>query len=334
MTTGSGRSYEVVALGSAIVDMFCQVPEGYVEELGFAKGSMQLVGPDMAGTVLEALGEVEVRGGGSAANTLVGLAALGHRVALIARTDMDDFGSQYVSDLEAFGVRVVRPNDRNELGTGRCLVMVTPDGERTMATWLGAASHLQLNEDAKAVIADSDLLYIEGYLYDLETTKAQIHAAIDVAKKNNVQIALSLSDPFCVSRHREEFLDLVNGPVSILFANREESQILTGLQDVEQIVELLRSKALKGAVTLGAGGAVTYGDNGSYLVPARKVDPVIDTTGAGDLFAAGYLHGELSLDDYQVKECGVYGVVCSAEVVSHFGARPNTDLRLLMDGGD
>ncbi len=332
MQNSSGRSYEVVALGSAIVDMFCQVPEGYVEKLGIRKGSMQLVGPDLAGSVIAVLGEVEVRGGGSAANTLVGMASLGHRVALIARTDMDEFGNQYVSDLEAFGVQVVRPNDRNDLGTGRCLVMVTPDGERTMATWLGAASHLRLDEHSRSVIADSQLLYIEGYLYDLETTKAQIHAAIDVAIENNVRIALSLSDPFCVSRHRDEFLELVNGPVSILFANREEAQILTGMDDVEKVVDALRSKSLKGAVTLGAAGAVAYGESGSFYVPARKVDPVVDTTGAGDLFAAGYLHGVLSLDHKEVEQCALFGVTCSAEVVSHFGARPDVDLQILIGG--
>ncbi|MDA8080974.1 MAG: adenosine kinase [Actinomycetota bacterium] len=332
MRNKSGRSYEVVALGSAIVDMFCEVPEGYVEGLGIRKGSMQLVGPDMAGSVIRVLGEVEVRGGGSAANTLVGMASLGHRVALIARTDMDEFGNQYVSDLEAFGVRVVRPYERNDLGTGRCLVMVTPDGERTMATWLGAASHLRLDENSRSVIADSQLLYIEGYLYDLETTKAQIHAAIDVAIENDVRIALSLSDPFCVSRHRDEFLELVNGPVSILFANREEAQILTGMDDVEKIVDSLRLKSLKGAVTLGAAGAIAYGESGRFYVPACEVDAVVDTTGAGDLFAAGYLHGVLSLDHKEVEKCALFGVTCSAEVVSHFGARPNTDLQLLIGG--
>ncbi len=333
MGNDSRRSYEVVALGSAIVDMFCKVPEGYVEQLGIRKGSMQLVGPDLASSVIDVLGEVEVRGGGSAANTLVGVASLGHRVALIARTDQDDFGKQYVADLEAVGVRVVRPYEKNDLGTGRCLVMVTPDGERTMATWLGAASHLRLDDHAKAVIADSELLYIEGYLYDLEITKAQIHAAIDIAIQNDVRIALSLSDPFCVLRHRDEFLDLIDGPVSILFANREESQLLTGMDGVEQIVESLRAKSLKGAVTLGASGAVAYGASGSFYVPARKVDPVVDTTGAGDLFAAGYLHGVLSLDQKDVEGCGLYGVVCSAEVVSHFGARPDTDLQNLLVNG-
>ncbi len=331
MVNSVGRSYEVVALGSAIVDMFCQVPEGYVDKLGIRKGSMQLVGPDLAGSVIDVLGEVEVRGGGSAANTLVGIASLGHKVALIARTDQDDFGNQYVADLEAVGIRVVRPHDKNDLGTGRCLVMVTPDGERTMATWLGAASHLQLNDVAESVIADSELLYIEGYLYDLESTKAQIHAAIDVAVENGVRIALSLSDPFCVDRHREEFLALVDGPVSILFANREEAQILIGKENVDEIVETLRAKSLRGAVTLGAVGAVAYGESGSFFVPARKVDPVMDTTGAGDLFAAGFLHGVLSLDRKEVEKCGRYGVVCSAEIVSHFGARPNSDLRELID---
>jgi len=334
MKINAVRSFDVVALGSAIVDMFCRVPEGYVEELGIRKGSMQLVGPEMSESVTKILGEVEIRGGGSAANTLVGMASLGHRVALIARTDLDDFGDQYVRDLVRWGVKVVRPDVAHDLGTGRCLVMVTPDGERTMATWLGAASHLQLDEHSKAVIADSKVLYIEGYLYDLETTKAQIHKAIEIALENEVRIALSLSDPFCVSRHRDEFLDLIDGPVSILFANKEESQILTGLDDVAKTVEILQNKSLIGAVTLGAKGAVAFDDSSSVYVPARRVDPVIDTTGAGDLFAAGYLHGVLKHDQKEVEKCGLYGVLCSAEVVSHFGARPDVDLKILMDGFD
>ncbi|TAN21154.1 MAG: adenosine kinase [Actinomycetota bacterium] len=334
MVINSERSFEVVALGSAIVDMFCRVPEGYVETLGIRKGSMQLVGSDMSDSVIAILGEVEIRGGGSAANTLVGMASLGHRVALIARTDLDDFGDQYVSDLIKWGVKVVRPEAEHDLGTGRCLVMVTPDGERTMATWLGAASHLQLDEQSKAVIADSQLLYIEGYLYDLETTKTQIHEAIDVALENGVRIALSLSDPFCVSRHRDEFLDLLEGPVSIIFANKEESQLLTGLDNVSEIVKFLQGKSLVGAITLGALGAIAFGESSSAFVPARKVEPVIDTTGAGDLFAAGFLHGVLMHDHKELEKCGLYGVLCSAEVVSHFGARPNVDLKLLMDDFD
>ncbi len=330
MAIRTGRSYEVVALGSAIVDLFCQVPEGYVEELGFRKGSMQLVGPEVAGSVTDVLGEVEVRGGGSAANTLVGVASLGHQVAMIARTDQDELGVRYVADLEKAGVRVVRPSERNDLGTGRCLVMVTPDGERTMATWLGAASHLKLDEKAKSVIADSEILYIEGYLYDLETTKAQIHAAIDVAVANEVSIALSLSDPFCVVRHRDEFRDLVDRHVSILFANREEARILTGEDEVEKMADALRRKSLKGAVTLGASGAIAYDASGRFHVPAAEVHPVMDTTGAGDLFAAGYLHGMLTLGGNDIEACGRYGVVCSSEVISHFGARPNADLLTLI----
>ncbi|NNN18827.1 MAG: adenosine kinase [Acidimicrobiaceae bacterium] len=331
MGVDEGRSIEVVALGSAIVDMFCQVPEGYVEQLGIQKGSMRLVGPEISDSVIKLLGKVEVRGGGSAANTLVGMANLGHKVTLIARTDLDTFGNQYVSDLVECGVDVVRPNIAHDLGTGRCLVMVTPDGERTMATWLGAASHLQLDDNSKAVIADSKLLYIEGYLYDLDSTKAQIHSAIDVAVKYNVQIALSLSDPFCVSRHRDEFQDLLDGPVAIVFANKEESRILTGLEDPEQIVTVLRRKSLSGAVTLGSSGAIVFDQSGSFHVPAQRVDPIIDTTGAGDLFAAGYLHGVLMGGDKRIQQCGMYGVACSAEVLSHFGARPNINLRHLID---
>lgn len=310
------------------MDLFCEVPEGFVEKLGIAKGSMELVGPELSESVTASLGQIDLRGGGSAANTLVGLSSLGNRVALIARTDMDSLGNEYVADLQRSGVFVFRPDLGNDLGTGRCLVMVTPDGERTMATWLGAASHLRLDGESKAVIGRARILYIEGYLYDLDATKKQIHRAVEIAIESDVKIALSLSDPFCVARHKQEFMKLLDGPVSLVFANEKEAEILTGKTDVDDMVGFLKDLSLSGAVTLGSSGAKCFDDSGTYFVPAIPVARVVDTTGAGDMFAAGFIHGVLRGED--VATSGRFGVVCAAEIVSHFGARPKTDLMALL----
>lgn len=328
---GASQRHEVVALGSAIVDIFCRVNDEFIEELGITKGSMELVGPELSHSVVEALGQVEINGGGSAANTLVGLAALGHEVTLIARTDLDELGDQYVSDLESVGIHVSRPETGHDLGTGRCLVMVTPDGERTMATWLGAASHLELDESAIDSISEARLLYIEGYLYDLETTKNQIHVAFETALKNDILVALSLSDPFCVQRHREEFLKLLDEDVSLVFANKDEAEILSGVSDVSEMVEFFTQRSLSGAITCGAEGAMVFNPHSSYFIPAQKVESVVDTTGAGDLFAAGFIHGILTLGLEEVETCGKFGVACSSEVIAHFGARPIQDLKMLIE---
>lgn len=327
---GLASTNDVVALGSAIVDVFCTVPEGLLSQLGLIKGSMQLVGPDLADSVVSRLGRVEMKGGGSAANTLVGLASLGHRSTLIARTDSDHFGRQYVEELESIGVHVERPDVSHDLGTGRCLVLVTPDGERTMATWLGAASHLELDHKGIEAIKSSKILYIEGYLYDIEDTKRQIHQAIEAADQAGALVALSLSDPFCVDRHRDEFLDLLEGKVSLVFANQDEAQILTQKSDLDDMVEFFRFRMVSGAITRGKLGAMVFNLAKAHLVPAVRVEKVVDTTGAGDLFAAGFLHGVLSLGLENIVRCGEYATICSAEVITHFGARPEQDLNKLL----
>lgn len=320
------KAIDVIALGSAIMDLFCPVPEGFIDNLGMVKGSMELVGPELSTTVIAQLGQVEMSGGGSAANTLVGLSMLGHSTTLIARTDQDDFGEKYVEDLRSVGVEVVHSVGRHGLGTGSCLVMVTPDGERTMATWLGAAGHLELDDESIKCIERAKVLYIEGYLYDLDSTKGQIVKAIDVASKAGSLIALSLSDPFCVERHREEFLELLGGEVSLLLANRDEAQILTGLDDTDKMVEFFRTCGVEGAVTLGSGGAVIFNSSDQVTIAAVDVNRVIDTTGAGDLFAAGYLHGVLSVGTGELEILGEYGTRCAAEVITHYGARPEESL--------
>ncbi len=325
-----GSTNDVVALGSAIVDVFCSVSEDLLDQLGLKKGLMQLVGPDLADSVVSQLGKVEMKGGGSAANTLVGLAGLGHPGTLIARTDNDQFGKQYVQELESIGVHVERPGVSHDLGTGRCLVLVTPDGERTMATWLGAASHLELDKNGIDAIRNSRILYIEGYLYDIEDTKRQIHRAIEVADQAGALVAISLSDPFCVERHRDEFLHLLDGKVSLVFANQDEAHILTQRSDLDDMVQFFRSRMVSGAITMGKLGAKVFNLSEAHLVPAKRVEKVVDTTGAGDLFAAGFLHGVLNHGLENPILCAEYATICSAEVITHFGARPEQDLNLLL----
>lgn len=324
------KQYQVVALGSAIVDIFCQVDDRFVHATGIPKGSMQLVGANFSDDVLEQVGDVEIRGGGSAANTLSGLANLGHSTALVARTDLDELGSQYLADLTRSGIAVYRPEVPHQLGTGRCLVMVTPDGERTMATWLGAASELTVDAKALAAASSAQIVYTEGYLYDLEHTKKEIDLTLRRAYDAGALVCFSLSDPYCARRHREEFLELLAEPVSVVFSNHEEAAILAQSADLDTIISFLRKLGLSGAVTLGKDGALVFDESTQAIIPARSVSKVVDTTGAGDLFAAGYVHGLLTLEPGDISGCGRFGVVCAGEVISHFGARPDTDLRTLL----
>jgi len=323
---------DVVAVGSAIVDVLAHTAEEDLARLGLVKGSMALVDLQRAAAVYGAMGPAIEMSGGSAANTAVGIAALGGRAGYVGKVAADELGEVFLHDITAAGVVMGRtdpvPVDPGaDLATGRCLVFVTADGERTMATHLGVASTLgpaDLDED---LVARAQIVYLEGYLWDLGPAKEALRRAIEVAHAADALVALSVSDPFCVQRHRTEFLALLRDHVDVLFANEEEAILLFGAGRFEAAVEAAAETGALAALTRGAAGSVVVTSSGPVAVPAEPVGQVVDTTGAGDLYAAGFLHGLTT--GRGPEDSARLGGVCAAEVISHMGARPQADLRTL-----
>lgn len=322
---------DVVAVGSAIVDILVEATAGDLAGLGLEPGTMTLVDQATSDELYQSVRPAAQVSGGSAANTAVGVAALGGRVGYIGRTAPDELGALFRRDMADLGVAVGRPRrsggDLSPAGTGRCVVLVTPDGERTMATYLGVAAMLGSDDIDETMVASGQVLYLEGYLWDLPPAKAALRLAMDVAHQEDVLVALSASDRMCVDRHRREMLDLVSDGIDVLFANEEEAIALFGTPTVEAAVEEAADTGILVAITRGAGGSVVVTPSGPLSVPAVDPGVVVDTTGAGDLYAAGFLYGLTHGAD--PAQCAGLGAAAAAEVVSHLGARPHVDLRLL-----
>jgi sugar/nucleoside kinase (ribokinase family) len=324
----------VVAIGSALVDVLADAEFEDLRRLELVKGSMTLVDLARATAVYGSMGPATLVSGGSAANTAVGVAALGGRVGFLGKVAADELGEVFLHDLTAAGVvlgstTAVEPSvdPCDERATGRCLVFVTADGERTMATHLGVASTFGPEDLDEQFVTRAKILYLEGYLWDMGPAKAAMRRAMQVAHGADALVALSLSDPFCVQRHQHEFLDLLQGEVDVLFANEDEVTLLFGARGFEGAVSAVEETGLLAALTRGAAGSVVVGSSEPVPVPAAPVDGVVDTTGAGDLFAAGFLYGLTHGMD--PESCAGLGSLCAAEVISHVGARPHADLRQL-----
>jgi len=330
---GAGATLDVVALGSALVDVLSHAADEDLERLELQKGSMALVDLQRAASIYRTMGPGTEVSGGSAANTAAGVAALGGSAGYVGKVAADELGDVFLHDLAACGVVLgnMKPAPADESvedgATGRCLVFVTPDGERTMATHLGVASTLGPEDIDESLVARAEILYIEGYMWDLGPAKAAIRSAVELAHSVDALVALSLSDPFCVRRHQREFLGLLHGEVDVLFANEEEVRLLFGSPDFDAAVAACEETGVLSALTRGPAGSVVVAAEGVAAVDAEPVHAVVDTTGAGDLYAAGFLfgltHGQTPL------ACARLGGVCAAEVISHLGARPQADLRRL-----
>ena len=326
---------DVVALGSALVDVLSHEEDEVVVRSGLTKGTMALVDLARAATLYAAMGPGTEVSGGSAANTAAGVTALGGSAGFIGTVADDELGEVFVHDLAAVGVtlgtvvRARRSDEDEDAATGRCLVLVTGDGERTMATHLGVASTLGPGDLDEALLARAQVVYVEGYLWDLGPAKAAIRRATEIAHAHEALVALSLSDPFCVERHRREFLSLLHGEVDVLFANEEEARLLFGASDLAAAVSACEETGLLCAVTRGPAGSVVVAPDGVVTVAAEPVDRVVDTTGAGDLYAAGFLYGLTHGE--RPDRCARIGGLCAAEVISHLGARPQADLRALAE---
>lgn len=320
--------FDVVGVGNALVDVISHAEDHFIDRHDLVKGSMTLVDTDRALHLYRALGTAVEMSGGSAANTMTGVASFGGRAAYIGKVSDDELGRVFGHDLRAVGVqfRAGRPEDG--VPTGRCIIVVTPDAQRTMNTYLGVSSLLKPADIDEATVAAGAVLYMEGYLYDRPEAKDAFRLAASIAHANGRQVSLTLSDSFCVDRHRSDFRSLVTDEVDILFGNEFELMSLYEVDTIDAAVDLARRDCQLAVITVGEQGCIVVNDDDVLRVPAQPVEQVLDTTGAGDLFAAGFLHGYTRGHD--LHRCATLGAIAAAEVISHVGPRPLVELRTLV----
>ncbi len=316
--------FDIVGIGNAIVDVVAQSDVRFLEHHDLHMGSMVLVDEPQANDLYAQMGPAIEVSGGSCANTVAGASALGSRVAFIGKVADDELGVIFRHDLTSLGVHFDTPAAADGPSTARCLIFVTPDAQRTMATYLGACTELGPEDIDTDLIAAGRFVYLEGYLWDPPQAKAALRAAIDIAHDAGRKVAMTLSDPFCVARHRDEFRALVDGPIDILFANQIEAESLVGVTDVWDAVNALQGTCEVVVITRGDQGSIVVTADQVHEVAPVHVPDVIDSTGAGDLYAAGFLHGLAS--GWDLVRCAKAGSAAAAEVIGHFGARPARDL--------
>jgi sugar/nucleoside kinase (ribokinase family) len=327
--TLSEPRYDVIAIGNAIVDVLAHSRDDVIEDLGLTRGGMTLVDTARAEELYAHMGQTTQVSGGSAANTLAGMAALGARCAFIGQVADDTLGEVFAHDIRAADIAFGTPARAGGPPTARCLIFVTDDAQRTMNTFLGASQFLPAEALDLAAIADSAVLYLEGYLWDPEEPRAAMRKAIETAKQAGRRVAFTLSDAFVIDRHGDDFRELIRrGEIDILFANAVELAALTGISDFEDALASLAAKVPVVVATKGDEGAVAVAHGERAQVPAEPVARVVDTTGAGDLFASGFLFGHVR--GRPLAECLRLGAICASEVISHFGARPEVDLAALV----
>lgn len=318
--------YDVLGIGNAIVDVIARAEDQFLAAQGMNKGSMALIDEARASAIYDAMGPATESSGGSAANTIVGVASFGGRAAFVGKVKDDILGTAFAHDIRAARVTFDTKPATDGPSTARCYIMVTPDGERTMNTYLGAAQDLQPSDIDEAAIAAAAVVYLEGYLWDPPKAKEAFVKAAEIAHRNNRKVALTLSDAFCVGRYRGEFLDLIRkGTVDIVFANEAELKSLYETEDFDAAAKALRGDARLAVVTRSEKGCVVVTRDGVEAVQAMPIDKVVDVTGAGDLFAAGFLVGHSHGKDHRTS--ARLGALAAAEVIQHIGARPAVALK-------
>ena len=318
---------DVVGIGNALVDVLSRESEAFVTAQRLVKGAMQLVDEARASELYAAMGPAVEVSGGSAANTIVGVASFGGRAHYVGKVRDDQLGEVFQHDLRSVGVGYSTSAATSGPATGRCLIVVTPDAQRTLTTYLGASVQLGPADVDKGVIERAAILYLEGYLFDPPEAQRAFHAAAGVAHAAGRKVALTLSDPFCVDRHRAAFRDLVERHVDILFANEAEIRALYEAADFDTALQQVRCHCAVAALTRSERGSVVVAGDDVHVIDAHPVGAVVDTTGAGDLYAAGFMFG-LSRGR-SLATCGRLGSLAAAEVISHVGARPQTPLAQL-----
>jgi len=322
-------SYDVVGIGNAIVDVLARTDEALVQREGLTKGTMALVDMARAEAIYAAMPPGVEKSGGSVANTIAGIASLGGRGAYIGKVRNDTLGGVFAHDLKSLGVRFETMPATSGPPTARCLILVTPDAQRTMCTFLGACVDLGPEDIDEALIASASVTYLEGYLFDPPRAMEAFRKAAAVAHQAGRQVALSLSDPFCVDRHRADFRDLVDRHVDILFANEREICSLYETEHFELAAEAVRGHCDVAVLTRSERGSNVVTKTDMLHVASSPVARVVDTTGAGDLYAAGFLYGLTHGRD--LATCGKLGSLCAAEIIAHVGARPETSLKRLAE---
>ena len=324
----TSAKYDVLGIGNAIFDVFAQTDEKFLADHGMAKGSMALIDEARAASIYRDMGPATEVSGGSGANTIVGLAGFGARAAFIGKVKNDQIGGLYTHDIRAAGVAFETQAAAAGPATGCSYILVTPDGERTMNTYLGAAQDLNPADIDEAQIAASAIVYLEGYLWDPQSAKEAFVKASTIAHGAGRRVALTLSDSFCVDRYRDEFLDLMRKrTVDLVFANESELRALYQTSDFDTALQQFRKDTGLGVVTRSEKGCVVASSDGVTAVPAFPIEKLVDTTGAGDLFAAGFLFGLVRNAGYEAA--GRLGALAAAEVIQHIGARPQVSLKEL-----
>ncbi|HET7190854.1 MAG TPA: adenosine kinase [Pseudolabrys sp.] len=322
----TASQYDVLGIGNAIVDVIARAEDDFLVAQGMHKGTMALIDEARAQAIYAAMGSAVESSGGSAANTIVGVASFGARAAFIGKVRNDELGTTFAHDIRAAGVGFdTKPADKGP-STARCYIMVTPDGERTMNTYLGAAQDLRPSDIDETQVASAAVTYLEGYLWDPPQAKEAFVRAAGIAHKAGRRVALTLSDAFCVDRYRTEFLDLIRkGTVDIVFANERELHSLYETADFDTAVKALRGEARLAVVTRSEKGCVVVSRDAVEAVAAEPVEQIADVTGAGDLFAAGFLVGLSRGKDH--RTAARLGSLAAAEVIQHIGARPAVSLK-------
>jgi fructokinase len=319
---------DVVGIGNAMVDVLDHKPHEFIGLHDLAKGTMSLIDEDRAHQLYAAMAPALEMSGGSAANTMVGIASLGGAAGYIGRVRDDELGKSFAEDLRATGVEFSVPPANDGPGTGRCMIVVTPDAQRTMNTYLGASTDLGPGDVDPELIARAKIVYLEGYLWDRPSAKDAFRKAASLAHESGRRVALTLSDPFCVDRHRESFIELIDGAVDVLFANEEEIVSLFQVASFDDAVRQIRGRVSIAALTRGAKGSVLIAGDQMQTIEPFPVS-VHDTTGAGDLYAAGFLHG--LAQDWPLDRCGRLGSATAAHIISRTGARSSDSLAPLIE---
>jgi len=316
--------FDVLGIGNAIVDIIARVDDGLLERFGLSKGHMRLIESGEIDPLYRAMGSAIEVSGGSAANTMVGIASLGGRAAFIGKVADDEFGRIFRHDIRAAGVAFDAALSTGGEPSARSLIFVTDDGERTMNTFLGISPHLAEGEVDAGLVAAARIVYLEGYLFDRDDAKRAFYQAANAARGAGRTVALSLSDAFCVERHRAEFRAFIRDKVDLLFANADEIGALYETRSLDDAREMIRRDGVLAAVTRGAEGSLVVTPDDEVVVAAEPVTELADTTGAGDLYAAGFLHGFAAGLD--LGTCARLGGIAAAEIISHIGARPECPL--------
>lgn len=324
-------SLDIVAIGDAIVDVIATCDDAFLVEHDLPKGQMQLLDTDAANRLYAAMGNARETSGGSAANSMAGIAAMGGKAAFIGQIADDQLGEIFRHDMQALGVQFETPalNGGSDIPTGRCLILVTPDAQRTMNTCPGASHQLKAEALDESLIASAAILMLEGYLWGPELPRKAMYRAIEVARQANRKVAFTLSESVCLAGRRDVFARMIDdGGIDLLFANDHEAMQLAGARDLGEALAILADKVPTLIITRGPQGALGLQDGVGVEIPAAPVEHVVDTTGAGDLFAAGFLTAHCRGHD--LRKCLQTGAIAAAEIISHFGARPEADLKRLV----